>query len=84
LQVYGSNAITAFLVSEFAVETMLWWKVTIPADPRIKTAWSWLYFTLFARHASTENTSLAFACAYVVVCFVPNWLLWRKKLFLRI
>ena len=84
LQVYGSNAITAFLFSEALVETLLWWHVSVPADPRIQTAWSWLYFTLFARHNSTENTSLAFALAYVVVSFLPNWFLWRRKLFLRI
>jgi predicted acyltransferase len=84
LLVYGSNAITAFLVSELLVETLLWWRVTTTADPRVLTAWAWLYFRIFARQASTENTSLAFAIAFVVVCFLPNWLLWRRKIFLRI
>ncbi len=29
-------------------------------------------------------TSLAFAIAFVAVCFIPNWLLWRKRIFLKI
>ncbi len=88
LLVYGSNAITAFIFSELAVESLLWWKV--PPNPafdpegHIHTAWAWLYYHLFARQGSTENTSVAFALAFVVVCFIPNWLLWRRKLFLRV
>ena len=88
LIVYGSNAITAFVFSEFVVETLLWWKVPrAPAPdgtPRWISAWGWTYAHVFAPHGSTYNTSLAFACAYVVFCFIPNWLLWRKKIFLRI
>ncbi len=83
LRVYGSNAITAFVFSEFVVETLLWIKLHEPTG-KIVTAWAWVYTHLFARHGSTANTSLAFALAYVVVCFLPNWLLWRKKIFLRL
>jgi len=84
LLVYGSNAITAYVFSEFLVETLLLWKLPPDAAGHTLTAWAWSYFHLFARNRSTENTSLAFALAYVVVCFVPNWLLWRRKIFLRV
>jgi len=80
--VFGSNAITAFVVSELIVETMLWIKVS-DADKTI-TAWSWIYFHGFSHGHSTEVTSVAFALAFVVVCFLPNWLLWRRKIFIRI
>jgi predicted acyltransferase len=85
LVVYGSNAIAAFVISELIVLTLIAWKLS-PASPSVRpqTAWAWLYAHLFAMHGSTENTSLAFAIAYVVVCFLPNWLLWRRKIFLRI
>ena len=42
------------------------------------------YRHLFARHYSTPNTSLAFAIAFTAFCFLPNLILWRKKIFLRI
>lgn len=83
LLVYGSNAITAFAVSNLIVKLLLWWKIpSIDATP--VSALSYLYTHLFAVQGSTKNTSLAFALAFVAVCFLPNWLLWRRKLFLRV
>jgi len=88
--IFGSNAITAFVLSNFIVEVMLWIKVSAgtladPADPaRQISAWQWTYLHIFARHNSTELTSLAFAIAFTAFCFLPNWLLWRRKIFLKI
>jgi predicted acyltransferase len=83
--VYGSNAIAAFVISELIVLTLIAWRLPSAAPGvRRQTAWSWLYTHLFAAHGSTANTSLVFAVAYVVVCFLPNWLLWRRKIFLRV
>jgi predicted acyltransferase len=88
--VFGSNAITAYVVSNFIVELMLWIKVPASAmrDPDTPsapiTAWLWTYRHLFAYSDSTEVTSLAFALAFTALCFIPNWLLWRKKIFLKI
>ncbi len=84
--VFGSNAIVAFCVSEFIVENMIWIKIPHSLGPNGQpvTAWFWTYHNLFAFHGSTNNTSLAFAIAFVAVCFIPNWLLWRKRLFLKI
>ena len=88
--VFGSNAITAFVVSNFLVECALWIKVPAgalanAADPsKPISVWLWTYTHLFARHSSTNVTSLAFAIAVVALCFLPNWLLWRKKIFLKV
>jgi predicted acyltransferase len=88
--VFGSNAITAYVVSDLIVETMIWIKVPAgtlvdPSSPaRSISAWQWTYLHLFARHGSTEITSVAFALAFTALCFLPNWFLWRRKIFLRI
>jgi predicted acyltransferase len=88
--VFGSNAITAFVVSNFLVELALWIKVpagawVAPANPaKHISAWQWTYLHLFARHGSTYVTSLAFAICFVALCFFPNWFLWRKKIFLKV
>jgi predicted acyltransferase len=84
LEVFGANALTAYIFSEFLVETLLWIKLPPDAAGHSLTAWAWCYLHLFARHGSTANTSVAFAAVYVVLCFVPNWLLWRRKIFLRV
>jgi predicted acyltransferase len=80
--VFGSNAIAAFVISELLVETMLWIKV--PDAGKTITSWNWLYVHCFSHGHSTEITSVAFALAFVVVCFLPNWFLWHKRIFLKI
>ncbi len=84
--VFGSNAIAAFCVSEFLVINMIWIKVPDSSGPNGNpvTAWFWTYHNLFAFNGSTNVTSLAFAIAFVAVCFIPNWLLWRKRIFLKV
>jgi predicted acyltransferase len=84
--VFGSNAITAFVISNLIVKIMLWIKVSDSFSTTGKpvTAWFWTYRHLFARNGSTEVTSLIFAIAVVAVCFLPNWFLWRNKVFLKI
>ncbi|MGH9596566.1 MAG: hypothetical protein ACRD3K_07190, partial [Edaphobacter sp.] len=80
--VFGSNAITAFVLSELLVETMLWIKV--PNAGKTITAWNWIYIHGFSHGHSTELTSVAFALTFVILCFLPNWFLWHKRLFLKI
>jgi len=84
--VFGSNAIAAFCVSEFLVINLIWIKIpnTIGPNGQPVTAWFWLYHNLFAFNGSTKLTSLAFALAFVAVCFLPNWLLYRKRIFLKV
>jgi predicted acyltransferase len=84
--VFGSNAITAFVVSNLIIKIMLWIKVSDSFSTTGKpvTAWLWTYHHLFARNGSTNITSLAFAIAVVAACFLPNWLLYRKRIFLKV
>jgi predicted acyltransferase len=88
--VFGSNAITAFVLSNFIVELMAWIRVPAgaliyPMAPATRvSSWFWTYRHLFARHYSTNGTSLAFALAFTALCFLPNWFLWRKKIFFKI
>jgi predicted acyltransferase len=84
--VFGSNAITAFVVSNLIVKIMLWIKVSdsFSTTGKSVTAWLWTYHHLFARNGSNNVTSLAFAIAVVAACFLPNWLLWRRRIFLKV
>jgi predicted acyltransferase len=81
--VFGSNAIAAYVVSVIVVKTCLFIKLTGP-DGLKRTLWLLYYKTLFARTASTNWTSLAFALSIVLLCFLPNWWLWHHKKFLKI
>lgn len=83
--VFGSNAIVAYTVAA-VIEKTLYAIHTSDIGPTGKplTAWNWIYWHIFASHGSTNNTSAAFALAYVLVCFIPNWILWRKKIFVKL
>ncbi len=81
--VFGSNAIAAYVVSVIVVETSLFITVPSATGPKL-TLWHLYYKTLFARTASTDWTSLAFALSIVLLCFLPNWWLWHHKKFLKI
>jgi predicted acyltransferase len=82
--VFGSNAIAAFVISELFVETMLWIKIHDSSTGKTITSWNWLYVHIFSHGNSTEVTSVAFALAFVFLCFLPNWFLWHKRIFLKI
>jgi predicted acyltransferase len=80
--VFGSNAIAAFTVSIVLVKAALFFHgAEVGGKPR--TLWWHAYYDVFARHGSNDWTSLAFAICFVMVCFVPVWMLWRKRIFLR-
>ncbi len=85
--VFGSNAITAYAMSNVFVKLFALIKVHDSWNPnptRTITAWGWIYRHLFSRGVSTDNSSLAFALAFVALCFLPNLLLWRKRIFLKV
>jgi len=82
--VFGSNAIAAFTVSVLVVKTGLYFKHTNSVTGIKTSLWGLYYQHLFARHASTNWTSLAFALSIVLICFLPNLFLWRRKIFLKI
>ncbi len=44
----------------------------------------WIYQNLFASRASPVNASLAFAISFVLVWLALMWILYRRKIFLRI
>jgi len=84
--VFGSNAIAAYVLSNFVVELMLW--IKLPAGrmpgPRFVSAWLWIYQHGFVRGHSTQLSSLEFALAFTALCLIPNWILWHKKIFLKV
>jgi predicted acyltransferase len=80
--VFGSNAIVAYATSELLVELMAW--IKLQDGGKSVTAWLWLYHHTFALSSNTKLTSVLFAVAYVATCFLLNWLLWRKRIFVKI
>lgn len=82
--VFGMNAIAAYTLSEMLAAGLGSWIVNVGTSAETSMQ-EIIYRRLFAfGGVSTPNTSLAYALAFVFVCWVVMWILWRKKIFLKI
>jgi len=72
LVVFGMNAIASYTVAGMLARLLelAHWKQPI-------------YDTLFAPLASPRNASLLYAIVFVISCWVPAWVMYRRKWFVR-
>jgi predicted acyltransferase len=82
--VFGMNAIAAYTLSEMLAASLDSWHVDMAGH--VVPLQRFIYFRLFTwpHGGSTANASLAFAIAFVAVCWVAMWVLYRKKIFLKV
>ncbi|MGH7596756.1 MAG: acyltransferase family protein [bacterium] len=76
--VYGMNAITVFVLSGIVGRLLILWK--IGATP----AKTWIYQNLFASWAGPLNGSLIFAMSYVLFWLGMMWILYWRRIFIKI
>jgi len=77
-EVFGLNAIALYVVADLIAASLGEIKV---GDTSLG---GWIYDHLFASWASPLNASLAFAIGFVLVCLGLMWILYHRKIFLRI
>ncbi len=81
--VFGMNAIAVYVLSGILVDIML--LVRMPAASGTTTSlYSWIYQNLFVAWAGPLNGSLAFSLTYVLVLFVAMYMLYRRRIFIKI
>jgi len=81
--VFGKNAIAAYVLSEMVAS----WIDTMQirsADDGLMTWHEVLHERLFAPLAGPANASLLYSLAYVGVFWLAMWILYRKRVFLKI
>jgi predicted acyltransferase len=76
--VFGTNAIFAYMLSELLASTL--WNVHVHGR---ETLWTWTY-TPFRDIQPPGVGSLIYSIAFTAVCWLPTWLLWRRRIFLKI
>ncbi len=81
--VYGMNALAVFVFSGLLAKTMLRIKFATPEGKTIHLQ-ALIYKTLFAPLASPVNASLIYALTYVVLWFGAMYILFRKKIFIKV
>ena len=83
--IFGSNAIFAYVIADVWEMIFNFFHFPDPTRPgRTMGLFRWGYLHTAAAHGSTPNTSLVYSLAFVALCFFSTWLLWRKKIFLKV
>jgi predicted acyltransferase len=82
--VFGMNAIAAYVLSEVLASIL--GSIHLTVAGRDHSLQEVVYRTLFtsANAPPSANASLAYSLAFVFVCWLAVWLLYRKKIFLKI
>jgi predicted acyltransferase len=80
--VFGSNAITAYVFSELLAGGID--SITVQDGARHTSLQAFIYQHFFFPVINPSFGSLLYAIAFVLVCFIPVVLLYRKKVFIKI
>lgn len=80
--IFGMNAIAAYALSELLAALIT--TIDVHTMHGATTLQGWIYRGIFAPSASPINASLIYAFVYVLACWLPMWVLYRKRIFLKI
>jgi predicted acyltransferase len=80
--VFGSNAIAAYMISELLGSTLNLIAGWIHGGPFNMERWIFVHW--FAWIPDGGLASFAYSFVYMAVCFIPIWILYRNKIFLKV
>ncbi len=80
--VFGSNAIAAYMFSELLPSAL--GNIWFTADGRRTELIAWIFLHSFERIPSPGWAAFAYSVTFTAVCFIPVWILYRKKIFLKV
>ena len=80
--VFGTNAIAAYALAELV--SSLLYSIRVHGGRRTVTLQDFLYRTLFGSITPKEFGSLVYAIAFVGLCWLPIYWMYRKRIFLKV
>jgi len=81
--VFGTNALAVFFLTGLCAKLLGIIKLT-GADGKPVALQTFIFRNLFASWASPVNASLAFAVCFVLVWLFLTWLLYRRRIFIKV
>jgi len=81
--VFGMNAIAAYFLSEIVAHLIARLGLR-PADGAFVPWQEWIYSRVFLGLGSPAFSSLLYAMTYVLLCWLVMWVLYRKRIFIKI
>lgn len=79
---FGSNAITAYVISVLFSEASTNFHVT--SGGRRMTWHGYIYTHFFTNLAAPKNASVLYAAFFTFICFLPILLLYRRRIFIKL
>jgi predicted acyltransferase len=80
--VLGSNAIVAYMVSEMLYEVQA--QIQFIDNGNLSSPLSYVFQHVFMQIADPGWRSFAYVVFYTALCFLPVWLLYRKRIFVKV
>jgi predicted acyltransferase len=81
--VFGSNAIAAYMFSELLPGALD--HISVPGGPgRHPDLEMWIFSHVFAHIPDRGWAAFAYSVSFTAVCFLPVWVLYRKKIFMKV
>ncbi len=81
--VYGMNAIAMFVLAGLAAKSLGLIRIAAGEGVRISLS-TWIFRNLYAPLASPKNASLLYALTYVAVFWAIAYVLYRRRIFLKV
>jgi predicted acyltransferase len=80
--VFGSNAIAAYMISELlgGVVDLL----PFTAGGQKTDALAWMHTQIFHMIPNQGWAAFGYSFSFMAICFIPVWVLYRKKIFLKV
>jgi predicted acyltransferase len=80
--VFGSNAIAAYMFSELMPGVV--GLINFTSGGKRMNGFGWVDAHVFSCIANPGWGAFAYSFSFMAICFIPVWLLFRKKIFLKV
>ena len=80
--IFGTNAIAAYTLADLV--SSLLFNLRVHTGRRTVTLQEYIYRHAFGQITPRALGSLAYSLAFVFVCFLPIWWMYRKRIFLKV
>jgi len=80
--VLGANSITAYMFSEIVPGILE--RIHFTADGKVTNPAAWLADHVFIHMPTPGWAAFAFSCFTLAYCFIPVWIMYRKKIFVKV
>jgi predicted acyltransferase len=77
--VFGTNAIFAYMFSELLASSL--WAIHLRGHVML---WTWIYDRLFRQINPPGVGSLCYSIVFAAVCWLATYVLWKRRIFLKV